>query len=230
MSAADTTEQQQPASNAGSTTAASSTREAILQAARQRFLHYGYKKTTIDEIAADAGVGKGTVYLYFDGKEDLLVTLALEVKRNITEQMRAIAAASLTAPEDRLRRMILACIGSVYDACTASPHGAEMVDEIMLQMRARGDYQEHFARETETQHEVLAGVLAEGARMGRLDVPDPKRSARLVMTAFAAFFPPYRCPATPNTEGSNTRAELEAGANELVDLLLAGLLRRRTSA
>jgi AcrR family transcriptional regulator len=61
MSAAGATDQQQQANNAGSTTAASSsTREAILQAARQRFLHYGYKKTTIDEIAQDAGIGKGT--------------------------------------------------------------------------------------------------------------------------------------------------------------------------
>jgi AcrR family transcriptional regulator len=50
------------------------TRQAILEAARSRFLHYGYKKTTIDEIAADAGVGKGTVYLYFGGKEDILLT------------------------------------------------------------------------------------------------------------------------------------------------------------
>lgn len=229
MSAAGATDQQQPANNAGSTTAAGSTREAILQAARQRFLHYGYKKTTIDEIAQDAGIGKGTVYLHFAGKDEIMLTLVLQVKRNITEQMRAIAAASLAAPEDRLRRMVLACIGSVYDACTASPHGTEMVDEIVFQMRARVEYQDHFAREIETQHEVLAGVLAEGARTGRLDVPDPKRSARLMMTAFAVFLPPYRCPAIPGS-GPGSRAELEAGANEMFDLLLTGLLRRRADA
>jgi len=228
MSAAGATDQQQQANNAGSATAASSTREAILQAARQRFLHYGYKKTTIDEIAQDAGIGKGTVYLHFAGKDEIMLTLVLGVKRNITEQMRAIAA-SLAAPEDRLRRMVLACIGSVYDACTASPHGTEMVDEILFQMRTRVEYQDHFARETETQHEVLAAVLAEGARTGRFDVLDPRRSARLMMTAFAAFFPPYRCPATPGS-GPRSRAELEAGVNELFDLLLASLLRRHVNA
>jgi AcrR family transcriptional regulator len=41
-------------------------REKILEAAERRLWHYGIKKTTIDEIAADAGVGKGTVYFPCD--------------------------------------------------------------------------------------------------------------------------------------------------------------------
>ncbi|WP_294940764.1 alpha-D-ribose 1-methylphosphonate 5-phosphate C-P-lyase PhnJ, partial [Tardiphaga sp.] len=60
-------------------------RRAILEAARKRFLHYSYKKTTIDDIGQDAKVGKGTVYLYFDSKEDILLTIAQGVKRNATE-------------------------------------------------------------------------------------------------------------------------------------------------
>jgi AcrR family transcriptional regulator len=43
----------------------------ILDAATERFAHYGFKKTSIDEIAAAAGVGKGTVYLMCKSKEDL---------------------------------------------------------------------------------------------------------------------------------------------------------------
>lgn len=43
----------------------------ILDAATERFAHYGFKKTSIDEIAQAAGVGKGTVYLMAESKEDL---------------------------------------------------------------------------------------------------------------------------------------------------------------
>lgn len=50
-------------------------RAAILEAARNLFQRYGYRKTTMEEIARDAGITKPTVYAYFDGKKDVLVSL-----------------------------------------------------------------------------------------------------------------------------------------------------------
>src|SRR5260221_10681116 len=91
------------------------TRQLIMESAQRLFLHYGYKKTTIDDIAQEAGIGKGTVYLYFDGKEEIMLTIAENVKRNITAQMQAIAG-SLGSPEEKIRRMILASIITVHDA------------------------------------------------------------------------------------------------------------------
>ncbi len=195
-------------------------REAILLAARQRFLHYGYKKTTIDEIAQDAGVGKGTVYLHFSGKDALLLTLVLVVKRNINAQLRAIAA-SLASPEDRLRRMILAGIGSIHDACTGTQHGSELVDDLRLHLQGRTDFQEQFARENDAQRDLLASVLREGVAAGTFgSLDEAEQTAHLLQAAFTSFFPPYRCPAYP---AARTRAELEAGASALLDLLLTGL-------
>src|SRR5438128_278676 len=46
-------------------------RETILHAAVRAFARFGFRKTSIDEIAKDAGVAKGTVYLACDSKEDL---------------------------------------------------------------------------------------------------------------------------------------------------------------
>lgn len=48
-----------------------STRERILDSAAECFARRGYKKTSIDSVAERAGVGKGTVYLYCQSKEDL---------------------------------------------------------------------------------------------------------------------------------------------------------------
>ena len=50
-------------------------RQRILEAARKRFRYYGVRKTTMQEIARDAGVAVGTLYLYFKDKDDLLVAL-----------------------------------------------------------------------------------------------------------------------------------------------------------
>jgi TetR/AcrR family transcriptional regulator len=44
---------------------------AIVQAARDRFAHYGYSKVTMEEIASDVELGKASLYYYFPTKEDL---------------------------------------------------------------------------------------------------------------------------------------------------------------
>ncbi len=199
------------------------TRQAILQAARQRFLHYGHKKTTVDEIAADAGVGKGTVYLYFDGKDEIILTIILEVKRAITERMRAVAAAP-GPPEDKLRRMIQAWIMTVYDAYTATAHGSEFVDDVRLQLRKRPQWLEQFVAESDAQRGALADVLREGSKGRVFQVDDVQKTAHLLMAAFVAFFPPYVCGPYPTPR---TREEMEAGATEMVDFVLRGLRRCR---
>src|SRR5659263_414311 len=50
-------------------------RSEILQAARNLYERYGYKKTTMDDIAKAAGITKPTIYSYFKGKKDILVAL-----------------------------------------------------------------------------------------------------------------------------------------------------------
>jgi len=53
------------------------TEEKIRDSAINYFLRYGFKKTSIDEIAEDAGVGKGTVYNYFKNKQDLFTKTSI---------------------------------------------------------------------------------------------------------------------------------------------------------
>jgi len=48
-----------------------STQDKILDSAAECFGRFGYKKTSIERVAEHAGVGKGTVYLYCESKEDL---------------------------------------------------------------------------------------------------------------------------------------------------------------
>src|SRR5690349_14979899 len=46
-------------------------KDCILQAATKAFARFGFRKTSVDDIAKDAGVAKGTVYLACESKEDL---------------------------------------------------------------------------------------------------------------------------------------------------------------
>lgn len=64
-------------------------RSAILCAAREVFAGQGYSATAIDDIAAAAGIAKGTVYLYFSSKEQIYLEALLEGAREIEAQSRA---------------------------------------------------------------------------------------------------------------------------------------------
>jgi AcrR family transcriptional regulator len=68
-----------------------SKKECILEAARKAFERFGFKKTSVDEIARDAGVAKGTVYLAAESKEDLFYqAVHREVRSWVAEASRLI--------------------------------------------------------------------------------------------------------------------------------------------
>jgi AcrR family transcriptional regulator len=81
-------------------------RDDILQAARGVFFQRGFHTVTVDDIAAAAEVGKGTVYLYFDAKETILAHLLLEgLDKLVAELEAAYSADRRLAARTRLRRM-----------------------------------------------------------------------------------------------------------------------------
>src|SRR5688500_7725909 len=63
------------------------TRAAIREAANRLFLEHGIDHTTVDAICAAAGVSKGTFYLYFHRKEDLLLEYGLRRLLRIREML-----------------------------------------------------------------------------------------------------------------------------------------------
>ena len=63
-------------------------REAIIEAARTLFSSHGYEETTIAEIARAAGVGVGTVYLYFQNKRQILLEVSVSVSTGLATVMQ----------------------------------------------------------------------------------------------------------------------------------------------
>src|ERR1700716_1331157 len=79
-----------------------SKRERILRAAIDVFARNGYFNAKVSEIAKAAGVADGTIYLYFDNKEDLLVTIFREHTRNYLQSLER-ELANIRRPEERIR-------------------------------------------------------------------------------------------------------------------------------
>jgi TetR/AcrR family fatty acid metabolism transcriptional regulator len=79
-----------------------SKRERILRAAVDVFAEHGYFNAKVAQIAKSAGVADGTIYLYFDGKEDLLITIFREHTRNYLRSLEQHLA-NVNRAEERLR-------------------------------------------------------------------------------------------------------------------------------
>src|SRR4051794_29683998 len=77
-------------------------RERILRAAIEVFAQNGYFNAKVSEIAKSAGVADGTIYLYFDGKEDLLITIFREHTRNYLQSLERDLS-TISRPEERMR-------------------------------------------------------------------------------------------------------------------------------
>src|SRR3984893_2191087 len=79
-----------------------SKRERILRAATDVFAQSGYFNAKVSEIARAAGVADGTIYLYFDGKEDLLTSIFRDHTRNYLQSLERDVA-NVNRAEERVR-------------------------------------------------------------------------------------------------------------------------------
>lgn len=80
-------------------------RRAILDSAIRTFAENGFFASRTRDIAAEAGVAEGTIYLYFDSKDDLLLTAFQETVRGFVDSVRRVQVSTLPFPE-RLTRFI----------------------------------------------------------------------------------------------------------------------------
>jgi AcrR family transcriptional regulator len=186
-------------------------RQKIMNAAEERLWHYGFKKTTIDEIASDAGVGKGTVYLYFDSKEDIALAIMAQFKIESLAQLEKISQSSHLDTQHKLKEMLSNPIVRAHARCLLSPSAQEMLIAVRPHIQAR--MQPYLEQEIA----LIANVLDEGNRLGILAVDDKIQTARTLKLMCSGFWPPYPC-----VDGIEA---IKSEVAHIVDLAYHGLRR-----
>lgn len=98
---------------------------AILDAADRLFIKHGYRRTSMDEIAVEAGIAKGTLYIYFDSKEALFIALQA---RMLDEAAARCAAAEARGGKlaEILTGQLEAWFGMMFDQYGDSDHLREL--------------------------------------------------------------------------------------------------------
>jgi AcrR family transcriptional regulator len=76
-----------------------SKKERIVKAAKLLFARYGFKKTTVEEICREAGIGKGTAYLHFEDKEDILREVVDEFCQTALVRLRSVVGGQSSPPK-----------------------------------------------------------------------------------------------------------------------------------
>lgn len=87
-------------------------RDRILNAAAELFIQHGYRRASLDDVAARAGVAKGTVYLYFASKADLLVASLRSERVRILKDFEPVFREELQGAE-RLEAWLLTVLDSI---------------------------------------------------------------------------------------------------------------------
>ena len=193
-------------------TGGSDRRQRILSATERLLHRYGPGKTTIADIAREAEVAVGTVYLEFDSKDAIIEAISGARYRAVLDAMRAAAALPGRTCSDRLRAALDARVASFMRAADEGGHACDLLH---CQSRAVQAAHERFVDE---ERALLGGLLYEGARAGELDVPDVDLAARALLRAYMSFSPPWLF----KTPRDAIAPQLEA----MHRLVLRGLVRR----
>ncbi|ACL55769.1 TetR/AcrR family transcriptional regulator [Methylobacterium nodulans] len=101
----------------------------ILEAAFEEFALNGFAATRLDDVAARAGITKGTIYVYFPSKEELFIATFKEMVRPMMEHIRALTA----APEGSALEILRTHFRFVYDRMVADRRGRELLRMLMAE-------------------------------------------------------------------------------------------------
>jgi len=142
-------------------------REQILDAAAAALVERGFAALTMADVAARAALAKGTLYLYFASKEDLVAALYVRYNRTLVTEARSLLRSGGGYLE-RIRRVLAAA----FDY-----HRANLALHHVL-LHEAGMREDVALRELE---ELLAAFIAEGRADGVFDVADAEVTARFVV-------------------------------------------------
>lgn len=187
-------------------------RAVILDAALQVFGQYGLRRTSMDDIAREADIGKGTIYLSFASKDEVFQALA----QRLAQQMLAGAEAASRQPAttaDKLAAMHAAWFGTYADTIRRSPHAADLLD-------AKHQLSADLTADTASRYKRLVrDVLAEAAAAGELDLQraglTPGTAAQLLIASARGLEP-----------GTSSPAAYRRHLTTLVRVMIAGLTSR----
>lgn len=193
-------------------------RQEILDAARQVFFERGFHRPTMDDVAARAEVSKGTIYLYYESKEEILALLLLEGLDLLLDEMETAHDRAASCPEKDLAslaraylhfsqanpsyfRLIMAFDRGRFEGAISSELHQDVLDRSLRGLN------------------LLAQTIEEGMRDGTFTVDDAWRAAGSTWAAVNGVLVLMAHPLRQRM----LRTDLETMFGVTLDLVIRGL-------
>lgn len=149
-------------------------RERILAAAERIFARHGFFAAKVSDVAKEAGVADGTIYLYFKNKDDLLISLFENRMQQVNAALRD-AIAKVKGPVEQLRTFIKTYLQLVHD----EPAAAEV---LTIELRQSSKFMKEYENpEFADFLRMLGGLVAAAQDKGEIDGGIPSHvAARMI--------------------------------------------------
>ena len=158
-----------------------SIRDKIVEAAKKRFSHFGYGKTTMAEVAADCCMSPGNLYRFFPGKLDIAEAIATEDYKRHLEAMRKLAVAPGKDTHQRLHDLLFEELRRTYHKLEKDPRAYEMASVIAHERPEFANWM------LANEREILVALLDEAERRGEYHTDDKEHVAEMIQSATMKF-------------------------------------------
>ena len=190
-------------------------RDTILDATDRLLARHGYKKMTIDDLAKEVGIGKGSVYLHFKSKEEIALSHVDRIIERLKLRLASIGNSSGSV-ETRLRKMLVERVMFRFDSVQ---HYSQSLNELLSHLRSK--LLERRTRYFDEEAKIFSRVIDEGRRDGVITTRNSLETARALLDATNSLLP-YSLSAVE----LGKRAEVEKKVKRVAELVLMGLVKR----
>jgi AcrR family transcriptional regulator len=190
-------------------------REALLDATDRLLARSGYQKMTIDELASEVGIGKGSVYLHFTSKEEIALSHIDRIIERLKNELEIIAESENSGAE-KLKQMLLKRVLYRFDSVQ---HYTQSINDLLSALRPNLLARRKIYFDEESK--IFARVIEEGISDKTFAVGNSQEIAETLLLATNSLLP-----FSLTTKELGERADIEAKTLHLANLLLEGLLSR----
>lgn len=186
-------------------------RKKIIVTSGQIFSRYGFRKTTMDEIAKALKMGKSSIYYYFEGKEEIFEAVVL-YEANILRNELTTAIKSVDSPIDKMRNYVFVRMKSFEKL---SNYYNAIFDSNLDHYDFIETIREKYDRE---ELAILRLILYHGARRKVFNVANSEYTAMAVQTTLKGLEVPLFW--------KKKELNIENRLNAILDVLFNGIVRK----
>jgi len=186
-------------------------RETILKIAQEIFSKYGYKKTTLDDIANAVRKGKSSLYYYFKSKEDLFQAVIMKEVEVLAKELDKVVNRN-TDPIDKLRDYMLTKINTFRNL-------ANFYNALENDVTAIGFIEDIKNRYEQDEIRLIKRILIEGVRKNEFEIYDFNLAAIGITMALKGL-------EMPLSAGTYGNLNLDRSVDIILKIICYGIMKR----